>query len=84
MKEVFVNIVIVITVIAVCFGSAFGVWFSAVHLSNKAFNNGICTICESEFHFLNASSGRWTHYFYQCENGHIIDCVKPMYKEETP
>ena len=40
----------------------------------KRWNNGICTICNTEYHFQSAAKGKSsTTYYYVCENGHIFE-----------
>ena len=40
----------------------------------KRWNNGVCPICNTEYHFQSAAKGRSsTTYYYVCENGHIFE-----------
>jgi archaellum component FlaF (FlaF/FlaG flagellin family) len=65
--------------ILLCFGALTVAIFGAIADRQKAdalYNNGVCPRCNTEFHLVNAQHLRncGTHYFYVCENGHIIEC----------
>jgi hypothetical protein len=60
---------------------ALAIGFGFVFLMNehrkyeeKRWNNGVCTICNTEYHFQSAAKGKSsTTYYYVCENGHIFE-----------
>jgi hypothetical protein len=88
MKRVLVSIVtiLVITVvtIGVLFGAAFGIHTWTVRDTERAFNNGVCNVCEvGTYEFANASEdtkGDIT-YFYKCDEcNHIIDLEMQIIK----
>jgi len=67
------------TIISIVISLAVG--FGFVFLMNeyrkheeKRWNNGVCTICNTEYHFQSAAKGKSsTTYYYVCENGHIFE-----------
>ena len=74
MKKIVAIIVAVALGVAMLIGAGF---LNKMH-ANEIYNNGICPICGTEFHLADIESygriSRGIHYFYACENGHIIDC----------
>lgn len=74
MKKVIAIIVAVVLGAAVLIGTGFLNKMNA----DKAYNNGVCPICGTDFRLADIESygriSRGIHYFYACENGHIIDC----------
>jgi hypothetical protein len=54
----------------------FGIMFLLVEEQKsevKKWNNGVCAICHTKWHFQSATYGKTsTTYYYTCENGHII------------
>ena len=86
MKE---TIAIILTSLAL-----FGIIIGCISCSNHKveqtgdakYNNGICEICGTPFHFTNATYEIYQgyRYVYACENDHIIICNNPQKKLKTP
>lgn len=70
---IFKNILTLIIALVIGFGIT-GMAFIERDYEEKKWNNGICTHCNTEWHFQSAARGRSsTTYFYTCENGHILE-----------
>ena len=52
-----------------------GAMYAEDKWDNKMWNNGICSVCESEYKFSGATKYRTSHhYYYTCENcDHTIE-----------
>ena len=74
MKDgIFKNILMLIIALVIGFGIT-GIVYAERNYEEKKWNNGICTHCNTEWHFQSATRGKSsTTYFYTCENGHILE-----------
>lgn len=72
------KIIVIILVVVLALGALIGAGFLEKMSADKAYNNGICPICGTEFHLVDIESygriSRGVYYFYACENEHIIKC----------
>ncbi len=52
-----------------------GMIYGEAKHDEKAYNNGVCIVCEGEYKFSGASEHRTSHhYYYTCEDcGHTIE-----------
>ena len=67
------TIAIIIISLAVGFGFVF-LMNKYREYEEEKWNNGICPICNTEYHFQSVAKGRSsTTYYYVCENGHIFE-----------
>lgn len=76
MKEFLRGLFVIILIFAMIVGVIIGYAFYEKKDAEQKYNNGICPICETEFHLINVEHYRngGNHYFYACENEHVIDC----------
>ena len=83
MKEVLRCIIVVLILIAGAVGVLFGI-FAEKKQADTLYNNGICLKCGTEFHLINVEHvhNGGNHYFYACENEHIIECTCEPSKTE--
>ena len=67
--------IIVSIIISLIIGFGLVFFLNACHdHEEEKWNNGICTTCNTEWHFQSAARGRQsTTYYYVCENGHILE-----------
>lgn len=69
---IFKNILTLIIALIIGFGIT-GIMFMERDCEEKKWNNGICTHCNTEWHFQSATRSKSsTTYFYTCENGHTL------------
>ena len=70
---IFKNILMLIIALVIGFGIT-SIAFAERDYEAKKWNNGICTRCNTEWHFQSATREKSsTMYFYTCENGHILE-----------
>ena len=68
-----------IVVILILIGFAVGMVFACIADKKEAdalYNNGVCPKCGTAFHLVDVEHYRngGDHYFFTCENEHIIEC----------
>lgn len=84
-KETLKALAVAVGIIGVAMGLGIGcaIWEQAD--SEKTFNNGECTLCETgEYKFSNATKSRHghTYYFYECDEcGYIIETDVQVFKK---
>jgi len=82
MKEFFATVIAVITLLALIIGLTYCSNRKTEQTGDAKYNNGICEICGTPFHFTNATYEIYQgyRYVYACENDHIIICNNPQEK----
>lgn len=77
MKEV----VAVITALAIALALIVGLAYCQNQKQNDRYNNGICSICGTPFHFVNVTYEIYQghKYIYACDNEHIIICSEEQH-----
>lgn len=79
MREFLATIIALIVVLGLIIG--------LTHCANQkqidSYNNGICPICETPFHFVNATYRmyRGYQYIYACNNEHIVICSQEQHQK---
>ena len=79
MRECFAAIIALIVVLALIVSLG----YCANQKQNDSYNNGICPICETPFHFVNVTYKiyRGYKYIYACDNEHVIICAQEQHQE---
>jgi len=77
MKE-FIGSVIALAVIL---GLIIGLSYCQNQKQNDSYNNGICPICGTSFHFVNITYEIYKgyKYIYACDNEHVIICAEEQH-----
>jgi len=83
MKETIAIILTLVTLFAILFGCIGCSNHKTEQTGDAKYNNGICEICGTPFHFTNATYEIYQgyRYVYACENDHIIICNNPQEKK---
>ena len=75
MKDTLRPVVVVLVLIAIFIGIIFACIIDKKE-ADAIYNNGICPRCGTAFHFVSVThyQNSGDHYFFACENEHIIEC----------
>lgn len=77
MKEM----IAIITALVIVLGLIIGLTCCQNQKQNDSYNNGICPICGTSFHFVNVTYEIYEgfKYIYACDNEHIIICAEEQH-----
>lgn len=83
MKELFATIIALCVLLALIIGLGCCVNQKQNEKQNDSYNNGICPICETPFHFVNVTYKTYSgyQYVYACDNEHVIICAQEQHQE---
>ena len=81
MKEFIATILVLIALFGIIIGCISCSNHKTEQTGDAKYNNGICEICGTPFHFTNATYEIYNgyRYVYACENEHIIICCKEQH-----
>ena len=70
------RVICIIVFVVLALGATVGGAILDKRDADRTYNNGICQTCGTKFHLVDVEHYRngGNHYFYACENDHIIEC----------